>query len=467
MVDEMRRRDTRDAAPGGPVSGRAAVRRAFPALGLCLALIGALVTPRAQAAAPLAVRISGFEVVAPGQMRADVTVNGWEPPLGATMTARVTVNGAPASGRAFPVTAAHVPMIIDLPAGRVRVGGDASVLEFQPVPRPDDDLPVELDVNVRQGDGTAAARQTGVLLLPVVIVPGYMNDMGGPDAGALAVLEAHGYRVTGPSPSVFWFAYPSRSLDLEAAARALDAYVSRTVLPRTYAARLNVVGFSLGGLIARWNLAFKPGWDRLTRRFVMVGVPNEGVVMPYVYGWYPLTAGLARTAAARNLLPTFPFWRPTPGAAWSVPAGAQNREMQILNAHPLPPGLPTYDMYGNRPVDGDGHGTWAGVTGEMSRAQFSCGPGDGIVLTASALGLPINGGGGIPGFAERLIRADLGPIGHLSLLAAAMPRIIDVFGGGVSAQWRGGRADETRAPHRPGGPRIGLSPEDLTWLGTR
>ena len=64
----------------------------------------------------------------------------------------------------------------------------------------------------------------------------------------------------------------------------------------------------------------------------------------------------------------------------------------------------------------------------MQKAAFSFGPGDGIVLTASALGLTIKGGPGIPGLANQLVmKVDLGPVGHRSLLAAAATKIADVL----------------------------------------
>ncbi len=182
-----------------------------------------------------------------------------------------------------------------------------------------------------------------MLLLPTIIVPGYLNDLAAkPDPAVMAALEQRGYRIQGASPGLFWFTYPSRRLGLEEAARALSTYVREVVLPKTYSARINVVAYSLGGLLARWNLAFEPGWSHLVTRFVMVGVPNEGAVLSYVDGWYPLAAPWARTPAARNLLPTFPFWRPTPGASWGFPPDGQKPALEELNTHPLPDGIRAY-----------------------------------------------------------------------------------------------------------------------------
>lgn len=381
-------------------------------------------------------------MVAPGRVGFDVTIAGLRPELTPTIEGTATVGGRVIHGPRAPVPGARIPAAIDLRAGRIRVGGDASVVEFPPVPPIEENTPIGLDVTVRQGAEVATALQAGTLLLPTVIVPGYLNDLGGkPEAGIIATLEQRGYHATGASPDVFWFSYRSRALGVKDAAQALAAYVREVVLPKTYAVRINVVGYGLGGLLARWNLAFEPGWDHLVNRFVMVGVPNQGVAMSYVYAWYAI-AGLARTAAARDLNPTFPHWQAEPGGPWRVPPNGQNPALTALSAHLLPEGIRAYAFYGNQgQSDTHDQGTWAGVTGdlrELQRAVFSFGPGDWVVPTASALGLPINGGPGIPGLADQLLmKVDLGPVGHRSLLAAAGTKIAHVLTDQQAAAPRG------------------------------
>jgi len=368
------------------------MRRAIFSIALSAALAASLFAANGQAAVPLAVSISRLQMVAPGRVGFDVAIAGFQPGLQPTIEGTATLGGQTIEEPRSPLIASRIPAFFDLPAGRIRIGRDASVVEFAPVPPFTENTPVVLEITVRQGGEVATARQTGVLLLPTVIVPGYLNDMAGkPDPVVMSALVGRGYRARGGSPNLFWFTYSSRSLDLEKAAWALAAYVRDVVLPTTYAARINVVGYSLGGLLARWNLVFEPGWDRLVNQFVMVGVPNEGAVMSYVDGWYPLAAPWAGTPAARSMLPTFPFWRPGSRAAWGFPPDAQNPALTELNTHPLPEGIRAYAFYGNRQPDPDGRGTWAGITGRLPRAGFSSGAGDGIVLTASALGLPING----------------------------------------------------------------------------
>src|SRR3989442_1150570 len=319
---------------------------------LSLALSGIFVTsagaPRGEPAVPLTVEISGLQMIARGRVGVVVTIAGLRPDLHPTIEGTATVGGQSIQGEPSPVIAARIPAAIDLPAGRVRIGGDASVAEFTPVPALEENTPIAVEITVRQSGAAATARRTGILLLP------------------------------GP-----------------------------------YAARVNIVGYSLGGLMARWNMAFDDGWDHLVNRFVMVGVPNEGAVMAYVGTWYPIAAPWARTPAARSLLPTFPYWRPATGAPWTFPPDAQNAALVELNTHPLPEGIRAYAFYGNQQPDAEGRGTWAGVTGRLPRAGFASGAGDGVVLVASALGLPINGGAGVAGLADRLvIQRELGALGY-------------------------------------------------------
>jgi hypothetical protein len=431
------------------------MRRTVLTLILGAALVASLCVGSGQADVPLAATISPPQMIAPGRVAFIVAIAGLRPELGPTIQGTLTVGGHAIQGPQAPVPAAQIPVTVDLPAGRVRVGGNATVVEFTTLPPLEENTPIAMEVTIRQVSDIATAGQSGVLLLPTVIVPGYLNDVGGkPKGGLMSVLEQRGYHATGPSPDLFWFSYRSRALGLKGAGQALAAYVREEVLPKTYAARINVVGFSLGGLLVRWNLAFEPGWDHLVNRFVMVGVPNEGSVLSYVYGLYAV-AGLARTAAARELVPTFPYWQPAPGAPWRFPPDGENPALTELNTHALPDGIRAYDFYGNQEqLDAHDHGTWAGIAGDMRelpKIVYSFGPGDGIVLTASALGLPINGGPGIPGMADGvMVKTDLGPVGHLSLLATAGEKIADALTDRrTAARPHVPMAGETRQPAVP------------------
>lgn len=373
--------------------------------------------------AVLGVSIARLEMLASGRIELDLAISGFQSGLHPTVEGTMTVGGHVIEGPPGPAVAAYLPAVFDLPAGTARLGG-VGIFHFTPIPPLAENTQIAVQVTVRQGTEVATTRRTRMLLLPTVIVPGYLNDLGAqPDADVISSLEQRGYRATGASPTVFWFTYASRRFGLADGAKALAAYVRRSVLPSIYAARINVVGYSEGGLLARWNLAFDPDWAHLLNSLVMVGVPNEGATGGYFYSWYPALAGLAATPAARDMLATYPFWRPESGAPWTIPEDGRNSSLELLNAQPLPEDVRIYAFYGSSAR----RGTWAGITGSLPQVAFSYGPGDGIVLEASVLGLSINGGTAIPGLADRLIKVDLGDVHHLSLLQAAIPKIADVL----------------------------------------
>jgi len=401
----------------------AAGRYGAISIGLALVLVLSLLPPvQGRIEEGLAVHIADLQRVGPLKVRVDITLSGVLP--GAEQP-QITLQAAPGGHPIRAVVAFRTPsrfsMDVDLKAGRVRVG-NVSLVEFEPVLPLKENMQFPILVTVTQGAAEASDRRMALLPLPTVIVPGYLNDLSGqPDPYVISVFAGRGYRVSGEPPDVFWFVYPSRRLTVQDAASALAGYV-RSVLAATYASRVNVVGYSLGGLLARWNVAFEPGWDRIVNRLLLVSVPNEGTVMAYMYAYYPV-ARLARTLAARTLVPTFPFWRPAPGAPWGFPADAQNLSLTNLNNQPLPPGIRVYAFYGS------GTATQSGITGDdVPTAEVAYGPGDGIVLAASALGLPINGSGGVPAVTDRLeAQVDLGPARHQGLLGAAAPKIVDAL----------------------------------------
>jgi len=351
---------------------------------------------------------------------------GAEPP---TVTLSVWLDGVPAQAT-LPLI--HMPprfaMVFDLPAGVVKVGGVA-VGTFHPVPPFTENMRFPVEVTIRHGSRVATARGEATILLPTVIVPGYLGELAGPDREVLAAFARRGYTDTGPSPTLFWFRYPSRQVALEEGAQSLAAYVRRVVLPATYAARINVVGYSVGGLMARWNVQFNTdGWSRLINRLVLIGVPNEGAVMAYVGEHAPPFlpfAGWGKSQLVRDMTPTFPFWRDSPAHAWSIPPDGDNSALTRLNARPIPAGIRVYLFYGSHdPRNAAGPQTTSGIIGFLPGAALSYGSGDGIVLAASAQGLPIHGGQGVAGLADRaVLRVDLGSVYHGSLLTAGADRI--------------------------------------------
>jgi triacylglycerol lipase len=111
----------------------------------------------------------------------------------------------------------------------------------------------------RSGPGPAAGPE-----VPVLLVPGYN--------GTPRSLETLAARLRAVGRRVVVVDLPDRGTgDLRASARALAAAADRTG-----AARLDLVGFSAGGVVVRLWLAGSP--DRLlrARRVVLLGAPNHG-----------------------------------------------------------------------------------------------------------------------------------------------------------------------------------------------
>ena len=315
-------------------------------------------------------------------------------------------------------------MDIDFPAGAVRVGV-VKVGEFTPVRPFTDNVRFPVQVTVRQGNRVATASRIVTLLLPTVIVPGVANELSRGHEEMLSPFIRRGFRDEGRAPTLFLFEYPSHQVGLEEGAHRLAESVRQAMLARAYAGKINVIGYSLGGLKARWNVQFDvDGWGTLVNRLILVGVPNEGSVLAYTYRNVPTFvpfAYFAHAPAARALMPTFPFWRAAPTEPWSIPPDGDNPALAQLNARPIPRGVRVWVFYGSR--GGDTSNTLAGVTeGAQSR---DLAPGDGVVLADSAQGLPIHGGSGVAALlTPDVARVNLGPVGHSDLLAAGADRVI-------------------------------------------
>lgn len=370
-------------------------------------------------------------MVGPASLRVTVATSGLAGSGGdlSTVTLSARVDGVPIQA-ALPFV--HMPgrfaMDIDLAEGIVRAGG-VGVGTFAPVSPLRENLRFPLEVTIHRGAAVATASRTAVIPLPTVLVPGYMNEWGGPSAQLLETFRRHGYTVSGPGQNLFWFTYPSGQATVPEGAAALAAYVRGVVLPATHAARINIIGYSLGGLLARWNVAYDvDGWGALVNRLALVGVPNEGTVMAYLAAHAPSVlpfAGLGHRPAAAAFLPTFPFWRADAAEPWTIPADVDNQLLAGLNARPIPQDVRVYVFYGsNDPRRTGGPQTSAGLTGEMPGSALSYGEGDGVVLSASALGLAIRGGAGVPALTDRdVVRVDLGAVYHSGLLEAASDKL--------------------------------------------
>jgi triacylglycerol lipase len=111
------------------------------------------------------------------------------------------------------------------------------------------------------GPGPAGAAR--VAEVPVLLVPGY--------GGAPASMVTLAARLRSASRRVVVVDLPDRATgDLRASAKILGAAVDRTG-----AARVDLVGYSAGGIVVRLLLA-DPGRALRARRVVLLGSPNHG-----------------------------------------------------------------------------------------------------------------------------------------------------------------------------------------------
>ncbi len=119
--------------------------------------------------------------------------------------------------------------------------------------------------------------------LPVVLVPGFANTRQSLREWQDA-LEADGF-------SVFAYDDPWQGLgDIPASARHLDAYVDE-VLAESGQSEVMVVGYSLGGVIARWWALLSGGAGRC-RLIVTVASPHLGTVGATVHGMLRRSRGM-------------------------------------------------------------------------------------------------------------------------------------------------------------------------------
>src|SRR5579864_3617424 len=345
----------------------------------------------------------------PGEAPAIATLAGW---LGATMVHAVLP---------LIVMPSRFAWVIDLPSGTVRVGSIA-IGTFSPVRPFTDNIQFSVEVTLRRGLHATMDRRGGTILLPTVIVPGLLNMLGPPNERVLNGFRRLGYSDVGPAPTLFWFSYPASGRTLPESASNLAKYVRQVVLTKAYAVRVNVVGYSSGGLLPRWNVDYDvDGWGTLVNRLALVGVPNEGAVFAYLVEHsllYRPFAAWGRSPLAAANRPTFPFWRARSSEPWTMPPDGGNPILAQLNSRPIPDGVRVY-LYYSELAPGPSR-TVQGFTGSLTRGAATYAPGDGVVLAASVLGRSINGTGEIAGLTRHVaLTVNLGSVRHVFLFPKA------------------------------------------------
>jgi len=169
--------------------------------------------------------------------------------------------------------------------------------------------------------------------VPVVLIPGWRGDGGGFDrmipalqAAGLTVLDFDPAR---PGTQALSYA-PSADgqhisdVAAEVVRPAIDAALARAGHPP--GAAVDVVGYSMGGLVARY-LVEKAGWAPRVGTLVMLGTPNHGTIA----AWVPAAVGgFGRwNATGGDMRPGSPFLRSLgdrepPGERYVAIGGAPN-----------------------------------------------------------------------------------------------------------------------------------------------
>ena len=143
-------------------SAARAVASKTAAAALGAVVFASLLAPCGQAHTPLAARLSALEVVGPGRLSFGVSIVGLEPSGAEMIEERAMVDGETIEEPPTALVGAvdHFSIVLDLRAGQSRIDGVAAA-DFPPIPPPGENVPVSLEIVVRQGAQTATARQTG------------------------------------------------------------------------------------------------------------------------------------------------------------------------------------------------------------------------------------------------------------------------------------------------------------------
>jgi pimeloyl-ACP methyl ester carboxylesterase len=192
------------------------------------------------------------------------------------------------------------------------------------------------------------------------IHPAYVEDDGVSDGTANNMLTP----ATHPYPTLVSFDYQSMKESVRLTGAALAAFIQSQVLANTWAAKVDVVAHSMGGIITRSAIAIN-GQGAYINRLILVGSPSEGSTLaPIALSFWGPSAKLVglllqqmipgldfvsvlnciengNQTTTQELLPTYPWYA---GSASAVQGG------QFPQPQPNPnPTLPTINQAGLDP----------------------------------------------------------------------------------------------------------------------
>lgn len=365
-------------------------------------------------------------LAAPGEVRVTGTVNGRE--------VRLVKRVRKAGSRTF----------------RLKVDPSRLGLKKLTVP-----LDFDLRVEVQETGGAAVTRDVNVdVPVPVIFLGGLGNETtpgaGEVFAAALDLAAGGVYDLGSEHPDLVVHEYPSLTTSIPKLGKGLHSR-ARKLLKGSAFAQVDVVGFSMGGLVAR-SWVGGPGAGRC-RNLVLLATPNEGSPLAYLaveltsgnlagsLGGNPLDAiggldALGELGATflspdaqesvRSLYPTYPWFTLllAPSAPQASPV------LLALNAAPPDPRTAFHALAYSDVPDG-GVGVQVGTLETLNVLQAAQifaggtpsaeqvlalldGSGDGVVPLRSAFLADV------PAWFSKISRHDMGDGTHVTLLADAV-----------------------------------------------
>jgi pimeloyl-ACP methyl ester carboxylesterase len=319
-------------------------------------------------------------------------------------------------------------------------------------------LHFDVTVTVAEIGGAETSQQiTADIPLPCVVLAGFGNE-NSPGSmttftTALDVAAGGVYTTAADHPMLVVHEYPSLSESLATLGKGLERRV-RSTLKGTVFGKVDLVGYSYGGLVARSYLS--QGGGETVRRCAFLGTPNKGTPVAYLavglsstgqlddyLASNPALADLAEQLlspdaqqALRNMYPTYrwawmqfgPVLIPVPKEALESQLGDSSTPLTALNAISPPPGV-TFDAFFYTSTGVDGMGTVDVVNvspllagGQVDPAQIATGSGDGVVPAHSVWMEDVSA------WSSVITQHDIGAGSHLTMPAdVANPAFLPVL----------------------------------------
>jgi triacylglycerol esterase/lipase EstA (alpha/beta hydrolase family) len=274
---------------------------------------------------------------------------------------------------------------------RFDVGQDHRIidLEYYGVPKFSANQHFTLTATLTGPGGSGAGTAEVDILLPVVLLHGWMGDSAVADflriiPSLMAGLADEGYTTDDTWYQTLWYQkYRSTRVSPDEVTSWLDGIVTQAT-GATYAERVNIVAHSLGGLVGRYYVSAGPGAEKV-HKLIMIGTPNKGVSLFYLDSSRKSLEWVNRRLDSSPLL-----W-------WTIPAyPAVYQEVAGVPVHVEPPlantfpggtgGVACYSIYATGHLE-----TAGGLLVTPYKDWFKVedgglfpGHGDGLVLAESA-----------------------------------------------------------------------------------